>query len=73
MTKQTSRLWKALQYDIRAEASVDSLKETIKTLLFDGTYYLKKCAYPYQMWAELMNLGTSVRGVLGRGMQYKSR
>ena len=44
-----SRLWNALPCDIRTEVSVDNFKKRIKTLLFDGTYDLKKRAYQYQM------------------------
>ena len=44
-----SRLWNALPCDIRTDASVDSFKKRIKTLLFDGTSDLKKRAYQYQM------------------------
>ena len=39
------RLWSALPCDIRTKVSVDSFKKSIKTLLFDGTYDLKKRAY----------------------------
>ena len=41
------RLWNALPVHIRSEEDVEKFKGLLKTLLFDGTDDLKKCAFKY--------------------------
>ena len=41
------RLWNALPLDVRMEQKIDTFKNRVKTILFDGTEELKSRAWRY--------------------------